>query len=149
MPDLQKCGGLLEGRKIADLAHTYYVPVVPGRGRDGRGRARTYDWPESVVEVTPESARDLPIDVVLMQRPVELHAQVEQWLGVGQKAAEEWEHVRPFAPPRSLVKELNNSGGEPGRLGEQAPLDRRLQPPAAGSEAAVGAETLQCSGRAR
>jgi len=29
MPDLQKCGGLLEGRKIADLAHTYYVPVAP------------------------------------------------------------------------------------------------------------------------
>jgi len=28
-PDLQKCGGLLEGRKIADMAHTYYVPVVP------------------------------------------------------------------------------------------------------------------------
>lgn len=29
MPDLQKCGGLLEGRKIADLAHTYYVPFAP------------------------------------------------------------------------------------------------------------------------
>src|ERR1041385_1719030 len=28
-PDLQKCGGLLEGRKIPDLAHTYYVPVAP------------------------------------------------------------------------------------------------------------------------
>jgi galactonate dehydratase len=29
MPDLQKCGGLLEGRKIADVAHTYYVPFAP------------------------------------------------------------------------------------------------------------------------
>jgi len=29
MPDLQKCGGLLEGRKIADMAHTYYVPMAP------------------------------------------------------------------------------------------------------------------------
>jgi len=29
MPDLQKVGGLLEGRKIADMAHTYYVPVAP------------------------------------------------------------------------------------------------------------------------
>ncbi len=29
MPDIQKCGGLLESRKIADLAHTYYVPVAP------------------------------------------------------------------------------------------------------------------------
>ncbi len=29
MPDLQKCGGLLEGRKIADMAHTYAVPFAP------------------------------------------------------------------------------------------------------------------------
>ncbi|MBI5084918.1 MAG: mandelate racemase/muconate lactonizing enzyme family protein [Acidobacteria bacterium] len=29
MPDMQKCGGLLETRKIADMAHTYYVPVAP------------------------------------------------------------------------------------------------------------------------
>jgi galactonate dehydratase len=29
MPDLQKAGGLLEGRKIADLAHAYYVPFAP------------------------------------------------------------------------------------------------------------------------
>jgi galactonate dehydratase len=29
MPDVQKCGGILESRKIADMAHTYYVPVAP------------------------------------------------------------------------------------------------------------------------
>ena len=29
MPDIQKCGGLLEGRKIADMAHAYYVPFAP------------------------------------------------------------------------------------------------------------------------
>jgi galactonate dehydratase len=29
MPDFQKCGGLLEARKIADMAHAYYVPVAP------------------------------------------------------------------------------------------------------------------------
>jgi galactonate dehydratase len=29
MPDFQKAGGLLEARKIADMAHTYYVPVAP------------------------------------------------------------------------------------------------------------------------
>jgi len=29
MPDIQKCGGLAESRKIADMAHTYYVPVAP------------------------------------------------------------------------------------------------------------------------
>jgi galactonate dehydratase len=29
MPDIQKCGGLAEARKIADMAHTYYVPIAP------------------------------------------------------------------------------------------------------------------------
>jgi len=29
MPDFQKTGGLLEARKISDMAHTYYVPVAP------------------------------------------------------------------------------------------------------------------------
>jgi galactonate dehydratase len=29
MPDFQKTGGLLEARKIADMAHAYYVPVAP------------------------------------------------------------------------------------------------------------------------
>jgi galactonate dehydratase len=29
MPDVQKCGGLLEARKIADMAHTYYTPFAP------------------------------------------------------------------------------------------------------------------------
>ena len=29
MPDVHKCGGLLEARKIADMAHTYYVPMAP------------------------------------------------------------------------------------------------------------------------
>lgn len=29
MPDINKAGGLLEARKIADMAHTYYVPFAP------------------------------------------------------------------------------------------------------------------------
>ncbi len=29
MPDIQKCGGLMEGKKIADLAQTYFVPIAP------------------------------------------------------------------------------------------------------------------------
>jgi galactonate dehydratase len=29
MPDIQKCGGLAEAKKIADLAHIYYVPIAP------------------------------------------------------------------------------------------------------------------------
>jgi galactonate dehydratase len=29
MPDIHKCGGLSEGRRIADMAHTYYVAMAP------------------------------------------------------------------------------------------------------------------------
>jgi len=29
MPDIHKCGGLSEGKRIAEMAHTYYVPVAP------------------------------------------------------------------------------------------------------------------------
>ena len=61
--------------------HTYLVPVLPARGPDGRGRARTWQWPSSVVEVTPEEAASAPVDVVLVQRPEELHELAERWLG--------------------------------------------------------------------
>jgi hypothetical protein len=61
--------------------HEYLVPVLPDRGPDGRGRARTYSWPEAAVEVTPEEARDADVDVVVMQRPEELGGLAERWLG--------------------------------------------------------------------
>jgi glycosyltransferase involved in cell wall biosynthesis len=64
-------------------AHNYFVPVTPDRGPDGRGRAQTWEWPSSVIEVTPESAREQHIDVVLCQRPHELTELVEAWTGRG------------------------------------------------------------------
>ncbi|MFB8771810.1 glycosyltransferase [Streptomyces broussonetiae] len=60
--------------------HTYLVPVTPDRGPDGLGRARTFDWPDSVVELPPDRLRDTDIDVVVLQRPHEL-ALVDRWLG--------------------------------------------------------------------
>lgn len=60
--------------------HEVLVPVLPGRGPDGRGRARTYAWPETAREVTPEALRDAPVDVVVLQRPEEL-ALARTWLG--------------------------------------------------------------------
>lgn len=51
--------------------HRYLVPVVPGRGPDGRGRARTYPWPDRVEEVPPERLAERDIDVVVLQRPHE------------------------------------------------------------------------------
>lgn len=28
-PDMQKCGGLMEAKKIAELAHTFFIPIAP------------------------------------------------------------------------------------------------------------------------
>jgi glycosyltransferase involved in cell wall biosynthesis len=61
--------------------HDYFVPVTLGRGPDGLGRARTWDWPASAVEVTPAQAADLEFDVAILQRPHELDGLAEQWLG--------------------------------------------------------------------
>jgi glycosyltransferase involved in cell wall biosynthesis len=58
----------------------YLLPVVPDRGPDGRGRARTWDWPDSAVEVTPEQLREQDVDVVVLQRPHEAEL-VEAWTG--------------------------------------------------------------------
>ena len=60
--------------------HDHLVPVVPGRGPDGLGRARTYPWPERVREVTPEQLADEPVDVVVLQRPRDLEL-AAAWLG--------------------------------------------------------------------
>ena len=61
--------------------HEYLVPVLPGRGPDGRGRAETFPWPESVVEITPEEAAEAEVDAVILQRPEELNGLTEEWLG--------------------------------------------------------------------
>lgn len=61
--------------------HEYLVPVTPDRGPDGRGRADTWTWPPSVIEVTPERLADEHVDVVILQRPSELEGLAERWLG--------------------------------------------------------------------
>jgi glycosyl transferase family 1 len=61
-------------------SHEYLLPVLPGRGPDGRGRALTWDWPERAREVGPEEAAESEVDVVLLQRPEELEL-AERWLG--------------------------------------------------------------------
>jgi hypothetical protein len=61
--------------------HEYVVPVVPDRGPDGVGIARTYDWPDTVTELPPERLREEPFDVVIAQRPHELKRLVPEWLG--------------------------------------------------------------------
>jgi hypothetical protein len=61
--------------------HEYVVPVLPDRGPDGVGIARTYDWPDSVAELTPEQLRDEEFDLVVLQRPHELAQLCEERIG--------------------------------------------------------------------
>jgi glycosyltransferase involved in cell wall biosynthesis len=61
--------------------HEYLIPVTPDRGPDGLGRARTWSWPASAVEVTREEAADAEVDIVVLQRPHELHGLAHEWLG--------------------------------------------------------------------
>jgi glycosyltransferase involved in cell wall biosynthesis len=50
--------------------HRYLVPVNDRRDEWGRGRARTFDWPDSVEEHALEDIRDA--DIAVVQRPEEL-----------------------------------------------------------------------------
>jgi hypothetical protein len=61
--------------------HEYLLPVMPDRGPDGRGRARTWEWPEQAVEVTPLEAAAAEVDMVILQRPQELETMASRWLG--------------------------------------------------------------------
>lgn len=77
---------------------TYLLPVVPDRGPQGRGRARTWDWPDSVQEVTPPGLAEADIDVVILQRPAELEL-LARW--TGRRAGEDLpaiyvEHNAPY-----------------------------------------------------
>lgn len=51
--------------------HTCLLPVSDSRGPYGRGRALTWDWPPSAVEVPVARLRDEHIDAVILQRPAE------------------------------------------------------------------------------
>jgi glycosyltransferase involved in cell wall biosynthesis len=61
-------------------SHEYLVPVLPDRGPDGRGRALTWEWPDSTVEATPAQLAAADFDVVLLQRPRDLEL-TAAWTG--------------------------------------------------------------------
>ena len=62
-------------------SHEYVLPVLPDRGPDGLGRARSWEWPSSVVEVAPEHLGDTAPDLVVLQRPHEAEL-LHQWTGL-------------------------------------------------------------------
>jgi glycosyltransferase involved in cell wall biosynthesis len=50
--------------------HRYLIPVNDARDEWGRGRARTFDWPDTVEELPLAEIRDA--DVAIVQRPEEI-----------------------------------------------------------------------------
>ncbi|MEV6634808.1 glycosyltransferase [Actinoplanes sp. NPDC051470] len=52
--------------------HRYLVPVNDQRDAWGRGRAQTFDWPDTVEEVPLDDIGDVDADVAIVQRPAEL-----------------------------------------------------------------------------
>jgi glycosyltransferase involved in cell wall biosynthesis len=80
--------------------HDYVLPVTPGRDSDGLGRARTWDWPDTVVERSPEQLHDEHFDVMLLQRPHEV------------ELAERWTGRRPGRDVPAVYVEHNTPGGE-------------------------------------
>ncbi|MBO0693463.1 MAG: glycosyltransferase family 4 protein [Acidimicrobiaceae bacterium] len=86
--------------------HTYLVPVLPDRGPDGRGRAQTWTWPATVEEVTPAEAAQADFDVMVLQRPEELHGLAAAWTGrrPGRDVAAVYlEHNAPDGPVNGMV----------------------------------------------
>ena len=80
----------------------YLIPVVADRGPDGRGRARTWDWPAGAQELTPEQLRDSAFDVVVLQRPHELEL-LERWTGLRAGVDVPAVYVEHNAPPASAA----------------------------------------------
>lgn len=94
--------------------HEYVVPVVPGRGPEGRGRAETWDWPASVTEATPEELARLAagggIDVVVLQRPEEVEL-LRRWTGLVPGRDVPAVYVEHNAPTEHAARSRHPLGG--------------------------------------
>jgi glycosyltransferase involved in cell wall biosynthesis len=93
--------------------HDYLVPTLADRSELGRGRARTWTWPERVVEWSPEELRDATFDVVVLQRPEEMDL-CERWTGrrPGRDVPAVWlEHNAPQGRIAELVHPAADADG--------------------------------------
>ena len=61
--------------------HDHLVPVVPCRGPDGRGRARTYPWPDLVLAEVGSGGRSRRVNVLVDGRGliVDCEAHAKDW----------------------------------------------------------------------
>jgi len=80
----------------------YLLPVLPDRGPNGRGRARTWQWPAAAVELGPDTLRETRVDVVVLQRPTEVEL-LERWTGLRAGIDVPAVYVEHNAPPMSAA----------------------------------------------
>ena len=64
---------------MVQLPHRIVLPVTSERGPFGWGRATTWDWPANAVEIDSHDLQGEEIDVVIAQRPDEVHM-AQRWL---------------------------------------------------------------------
>jgi glycosyltransferase involved in cell wall biosynthesis len=88
--------------------HKYLIPVTADRGPDGLGRARTWSWPASAVEITREEAADAEVDMVVLQRPHELEGLAAQWLGGRRPGREVAAVYLEHNAPQGRINELRH-----------------------------------------
>ena len=96
-------------------ADEYLIPVDAGRGPDGRGRARTWDWPARAREVPVDRLRDEQVDVVVLQRPHEIDL-LRRWTGLRAGTdvpAVYVEHNTPAGPAVATRHPLADRGDVP------------------------------------
>jgi glycosyltransferase involved in cell wall biosynthesis len=89
--------------------------VTPDRGPDGLGRARTWEWPATVRELSPAGLREADIDLMVLQRPHEL------------ELAERWTGRRPGTDVPAVYVEHNSPHESP--VGTRHPLADRSDIP--------------------
>jgi len=92
--------------------HTYLLPVLPDRGPDGRGRARTWDWPASALEVTPEQLAADPPDVVVLQRAHEADLLLA-WTGLRAGVDVPVVHLEHDAPTQHAARSRQRAADGP------------------------------------
>ncbi|SDQ04055.1 glycosyltransferase [Quadrisphaera sp. DSM 44207] len=97
--------------------HEHLLPLLPDRGPDGRGRARTWDWPASAREVpVADLAAERP-DAVLLQRPHEAEL-LHRWTGLRAGVDVPAVYVEHNAPPEHAARTVHPlADGLPAELG--------------------------------
>jgi glycosyltransferase involved in cell wall biosynthesis len=96
--------------------HEYLIPVLPDRGPGGRGRAETFTWPTSAVEVTPEEAAETEVDAVILQRPEELGGLAERWLGGRRPGRDVPAIYLEHNAPQGRINEMRHPAADRGDL---------------------------------